>query len=536
MARKIMIQGTMSSAGKSLIAAGLCRIFHQDGYRVAPFKSQNMALNSFVTEEGLEMGRAQVMQAEAAGTVPTVDMNPILLKPTSDRGSQIIVRGEVLSDMDARAYFQYKTELIPVIKESFARLEDDYDIIVIEGAGSPAEINLKENDIVNMGIAKMFDANVLLVGDIDRGGVFAQLVGTIELLPEDERKLIKGLVINKFRGDKSLLDPGIDMLYEKCRIPVCGTVPYIKDLKVDDEDSLAERLYYKNVKDKVDIAVIRLPHISNFTDFDVFDSIPGCGVRFVDEKDMLSGADIVILPGSKNTIYDMQWLKDRGLDSDIKKAAERIPVFGICGGFQMLGLTINDEYGVDNGLRSSNDSSGNTLMNERTADSGISGNNCMTSGLGLLPVHTSMKKDKTRRQVSGNLPEMAGILSPLSGKRYSGYEIHMGETLYENMSGEMKQPDGMRTDRADNTDNGAIQNDEVIISSGNVYGSYVHGIFDDSDIAWTLVRTLAERKGLELDETNGGAVSYKDFKEQQYDALADVLRENLDMEYIYSVM
>ena len=559
MARKIMIQGTMSSAGKSLIAAGLCRIFHQDGYRVAPFKSQNMALNSFVTEEGLEMGRAQVMQAEAAGTIPSVDMNPILLKPTSDRGSQVIVRGEVLFDMGAREYFGYKPKLVPVIRESFAKLEEEYDIIVIEGAGSPAEINLKENDIVNMGIAKMFDANVLLVGDIDRGGVFAQLFGTIELLPEDEKRLIKGLVINKFRGDKSLLDPGIDMLFEKCRIPVCGTVPYIKDLKVDDEDSLAERLYYKNVKDKVDIAVIRLPHISNFTDFDVFDSIPGCGVRFVDEKDMLSGADIVILPGSKNTVYDMQWLKDRGLDADIKKAEERIPVFGICGGFQMLGLTIEDRFGVDNGLHSSNNSSGNMLVNDQCQADVPNGNNCMISGLGLLPVHTSMKKEKTRRQVSGTLPEMAGIFKSLSGKKYSGYEIHMGESVFDHSislvrgDGHDVPDDVNQYDRAsiDQSDIG-LHNvagdyesterkktnayDSTIVNYGNVYGTYIHGIFDDSDIAWTLVRTLAERKGLELSDTENRAVSYRDFKEQQYDALADVLRNSLDMEYIYSIM
>ena len=374
MAVKIMIQGTMSSAGKSLIAAGLCRIFHQDGYRVAPFKSQNMALNSFVTADGLEMGRAQVMQAEAAGTEPSVDMNPILLKPTSDKGSQVIVRGEVLGNMDARAYFKYKPQLKPVIREAFARLEEDYDIIVIEGAGSPAEINLKENDIVNMGIAEMFDSNVLLVGDIDRGGVFAQLAGTLMLLPDDERARVKGLVINKFRGDKTLLDPGIDMIYEMCHVPVCGTVPYIKDLRVDDEDSLSERLNIKRndtgrcrknaegnsscgTSDIVDIAVIRLPHISNFTDFDVFDSVSGCRVRYVSDGDELSGADMVILPGSKNTISDMMWLREKGLDKKIIRVADDIPVFGICGGFQILGQTIEDRFGSDSGALNDDDGS-----------------------------------------------------------------------------------------------------------------------------------------------------------------------------------
>ncbi|MBR1674702.1 MAG: cobyric acid synthase [Eubacterium sp.] len=503
MARKIMIQGTMSSAGKSLIAAGLCRIFHQDGYRVAPFKSQNMALNSFVTADGLEMGRAQVMQAEAAGTAPTVDMNPILLKPTSDRGSQVIVRGEVLDNMEARKYFEYKTELIPIIKESFKKLEEEYDIIVIEGAGSPAEINLKKNDIVNMGIAKRFDANVLLVGDIDRGGVFAQLVGTLELLPQDEKDRVKGLVINKFRGDKTILDPGIDMLVDKCGVPVCGTVPYIKDLKIDDEDSLTERFNSK-VEAAVDIAVIRLPHISNFTDFDVFDSISGCHVRYVDDIYSLGTPDIIMIPGSKNTIADMRWLRERSLDNEIKRQAEKIPVFGICGGFQILGETIEDEYGSDSGAAKTYDTTPAYVAENGAVN--CSDRLIKINGLGLLPITTVMKKEKTRRQVSGRLPELEGVFAGLSGKQYSGYEIHMGDS-------EMAAS---------------------VISRGNIYGTYIHGIFDDSDIAAELVRILAGAKGVDI--AKDSVVSYKDFKEEQYDKLAEVLRENLDMEYIYSVM
>lgn len=280
MAKTIMIQGTMSNAGKSLLAAGLCRIFHQDGYRVAPFKSQNMALNSFITSEGLEMGRAQVMQAEAAGIEPSVLMNPILLKPTNDVGSQVIVNGEVLGTMSARDYFKYKKKLVPDIMKAFNKLAEENDIIVIEGAGSPAEINLKSEDIVNMGMAKMAKSPVLLAGDIDRGGVFAQLYGTVELLEEDERKMIKGLIINKFRGDKTILDPGVAMLEEKCGIPVVGVAPYM-NIQVEDEDSLTERFERPQEVGQIDMAVIRIPRISNFTDFNPLESIPGVSLRYV---------------------------------------------------------------------------------------------------------------------------------------------------------------------------------------------------------------------------------------------------------------
>ena len=291
MAKAIMVQGTMSNAGKSLLAAGLCRIFKQDGYRVAPFKSQNMALNSFITEEGLEMGRAQVMQAEAAGIKPSVLMNPILLKPTNDVGSQVIVNGEVLGTMSARDYFKYKKKLVPDIMKAYNALAAENDIIVIEGAGSPAEINLKTEDIVNMGMAKMAKAPVLLVGDIDRGGVFAQLIGTVELLEEDERQMVKGLIINKFRGDKTILDPGVQMLEERSHIPVVGVAPYL-NIQVEDEDSLTERFDRKTEVDLIDIAVIRVPRISNFTDFNPFESIPGVSLRYVQHVSELKNPDI----------------------------------------------------------------------------------------------------------------------------------------------------------------------------------------------------------------------------------------------------
>ena len=311
MAGKIMIQGTMSNAGKSLLCAGLCRIFKQDGYRVAPFKSQNMALNSFITEDGLEMGRAQVVQAEAAGVAPQVEMNPILLKPTNDVGSQVIVNGEVLKNMSAREYFAYKKQLIPDIMKAFHKLEEENDIIVIEGAGSPAEINLKKDDIVNMGLAKMVDAPVLLVGDIDRGGVFAQLLGTLMLLEDDEKERVKGLVINKFRGDKTILDPGIVMLEERGGIPVVGVTPYMQ-VEIEDEDSLTERFNMtkcgKGAEERiglVDIAVIRTPRISNFTDFMLLENAPGVNLRYVKNPRELENPDMVILPGTKNTMGDL---------------------------------------------------------------------------------------------------------------------------------------------------------------------------------------------------------------------------------------
>ena len=331
-----MIQGTMSNVGKSLMTAGLCRIFKQDGYKAAPFKSQNMSLNSYITKDGLEMGRAQVMQAEAAGIAPSVYMNPILLKPSSDTGSQVIVNGKVLGNMSARDYFAYKKTLIPEIQKAFDALSREYDMIVIEGAGCPAEINLKQDDIVNMGMAELANAPVLLVGDIDRGGVFAQLTGTMMLLTEEEQKRVKGMIINKFRGDKTILDPGIEMLEEKVQIPVVGVTPYM-NLELDDEDSLSEKFDRKTKKELVDIAVIRFPRISNFTDFNVFELIPNVSLRYVKTPGELGDPDMILLPGSKNTIEDLLWLRQSGLENMILKEAYRgTIIFGICGGYQML--------------------------------------------------------------------------------------------------------------------------------------------------------------------------------------------------------
>ena len=372
MAKCIMVQGTMSGAGKSLLCAALCRIFKEDGLRAAPFKSQNMALNSYVTLDGLEMGRAQVMQAQAAGVEPDVRMNPILLKPCSDTGSQIIVNGEVRGQMPAAEYFRYKTRLIPDILAAYHSLAETCDVIVIEGAGSPAEINLKENDIVNMGLAKLVDAPVLLAGDIDRGGVFAQLYGTVALLEPEERARIRGLIINKFRGDEAILRPGLTMLEEKTGIPVLGVVPYLQ-VDVDDEDSLAPSLTQTAVHKPLDVAVIRLPRISNFTDFAPLEAHPLFGVRYVPRPEELGAPDLLILPGTKSTMSDLLWLRQSGLEAAVqKRAAEGTLILGVCGGYQMLGGTLSDPTGAE----------GDRPQTLR--------------GLGLLPVDTVFDTRKTR--------------------------------------------------------------------------------------------------------------------------------------------
>lgn len=498
-----MVQGTMSNAGKSLITAGLCRIFKQDGYKVAPFKSQNMALNSFITEDGMEMGRAQVMQAEAAGIAPDVRMNPILLKPTNDVGSQVIVNGEVLGTMSARDYFAFKHKLVPDVMKAFNELSTENDIIVIEGAGSPAEVNLKDEDIVNMGMAKMAKAPVLLVGDIDRGGVFAQLIGTVSLLEEDEKKMVKGLIINKFRGDKTILDPGIAILEEKSGIDVVGVAPYLQ-IDIEDEDSLSERLDFRGNGDTaalIDIAVIRLPRISNFTDLNVMETIPGVSVRYVKNAQELKDPDMIVLPGSKNTISDLLWMRQNGLEAAIlKQAGTGKVVFGICGGFQMLGETLADPLGIE--------TSGEVR------------------GMGLLPIDTVFLNEKTRTRVTGSFLTGDTIFERLKDQKLEaeGYEIHMGQStlkagakhllsLTDAVTGQPKQ-------------DGAYKE--------NVFGSYVHGIFDGAGIARTVIQALAEKKGVQMGDI--GSMTYAEYKETQYDLLAASLREYLNMEKIYRIL
>ena len=384
MTKRLMIQGTMSGVGKSLLTAALCRIFWQDGYRVAPFKSQNMALNSYITENGLEMGRAQVLQAWAAGREPDVRMNPILLKPSSDVGSQLIVKGEVRGDYQASEYFRKKRELIPEILASYHSLCQENDILVIEGAGSPAEINLKADDIVNMGLARLVDAPVLLVGDIDRGGVFAQLYGTLALLEPDEQDRVVGCVINKFRGDVTLLQPGLKMLEEKTKVPVLGVIPYVP-LDLDEEDSLAPCLTRTSHHKPVDLAVIRLPRLSNFTDFAPLERHEALGVRYVSRVEELGRPDGVLLPGTKNTMGDLLWLRQNGLEAELKKlAAQGTPLLGICGGYQRLGRSLSDPDGVEEGG--------------------------MLAGMGLLPCDTVFLRRKIRRRTRAKVvaPMLAG--------------------------------------------------------------------------------------------------------------------------------
>ena len=441
----------------------------------------------YITKEGLEMGRAQVMQAEAAGIEASVHMNPILLKPTNDVGSQVIVNGEVLGNMSARDYFAYKKKLFPDICKAFQELEKQADIIVIEGAGSPAEINLKKDDIVNMGMAKLVDAPVLLVGDIDRGGVFAQLLGTLMLLEEEEKERVKGLIINKFRGDKTILDPGIEMLEERGNVKVTGVVPYMQ-LSIEDEDSLSAQLENKETG-LIDLAVIRLPRISNFTDFNVFEQLPDVSVRYVTSVKELGNPDMILIPGSKNTIGDLQWMRQNGLEAKIKKLSGQIPIWGICGGYQMLGMSIEDPYGVEQSCKE-------------------------IRGMELLPEHTVLMPEKTRKQVSGTFYDFEGLFAPLSGKEYSGYEIHMGKTQeIRNLVGDMQ-----------NARN----------KTENVYGSYVHGVFDQGSIAEDIVRILAKRKGISWEAKEH--YDYAAFKELQYDRLADGLRAHMDMEYVYSIL
>lgn len=496
MARCIMVQGTCSNAGKSLICAALCRIFRQDGWRVAPFKAQNMALNSYITADGGEMGRAQVVQAEAAGIAPDVRMNPILLKPTSDVGSQVIVMGQARGNRTARDYWGDKKALIPVVKDAYDSLAAEYDIIVIEGAGSPAEINLKQDDIVNMGLAKLVDAPVLLVGDIDRGGVFASLYGTVKLLEEDEQARIRALIINKFRGDVEILRPGLTQLEELTGKPVAGVVPY-EHFDIDDEDSLSERLDADACGAVVRIAVVRLPRLSNFTDFAALERVPGVGVAYADKPDQLEGADMIIVPGTKATIADLKWLRESGMEAKIlKQHAAGTPVFGICGGFQMLGRTVSDPENTEGGgsLR----------------------------GLGLLPVDTVFHPKKMTTQARGTVGSLSGVFSELSGTEIEGYEIHMGDTARDADA----QPFCMLT-RADGT--------KVLdgCQAENIYGTYLHGVFDAPGIALGLAQALAARKGMTLDDA---VLDTAQIKEREYDRLADTVRQSLDMELIYRIL
>ena len=484
-ARPLMIVGTMSNAGKSFIAAGLCRIFTEDGYRVAPFKAQNMALNSFITKQGEEIGRSQAVQAAACRREPDARMNPVLLKPTTDMGSQVIVMGHPVGNMDAREYYRHKSEFLPAVKEAFDSLSAENDIIVMEGAGSPAEINLKEHDIVNMPMAAMAGAPVLLVGNIDPGGVFAQIYGTIKLLDENEQDLIKGVIINKFRGDISILEPGIKMLEELTAKPVLGVIPYA-DIRLEPEDSLAlqeDAGQSENDPAGLDIAVIRLPKISNFTDFEALLTEPDVRIRYVSSPEKLGTPDLIILPGTKSTIRDLMWLRERGLETAIRRCCEEgTLLMGICGGYQMLGTKILDPDGAE--------------MKGASA------------GLGYLDMVTVFSEEKTMRQTE-TVSDFG--IPRIDGKKISGYEVHMGKTA---------GPSGNHTGNA-----------------ANVLGTYIHGIFDEDEFRQAFLTYLYERKGLQRDPAvMAEGLSYRAFREDQLGRFAGMLRKHLDIPAIYRIM
>ncbi len=507
-ARVLMVQGTASSVGKSVLVAALCRIFRQDGYRVAPFKAQNMSLNSAVTADGYEIGRAQAVQAAAAQIEPSVDMNPILLKPEADARSQLVVLGRPVTSLSARDYYARRAALWEVVVGALDRLRAAYDLVVVEGAGSPAEVNLKGADIVNMRVARYSGAPVLLVADIDRGGVFAALVGTLALLEPDERALVAGLVINKFRGDRRLLDPGLEFLVRHTGKPVLGVVPYLANLRIADEDSVAleqrrptgdrEPVTRHGVATvgaappspdpRLEIAVVRLPRIANFDDFDLLAAEPAVHLRYVERPEELEATDLVILPGSKTTVADLGFLRATGLAERIVGLARSgTPVLGVCAGYQMLGLSLWDPRGVESSTPE-------------------------TSGLGLLPVHTTFHPEKRTRRVRARVVTREGFFGGLFDTTVEGYEIHMGSTT----------TDGPPLFRVE-SDGEEERLDGCVALGGTIAGTYLHGLFEGSAPRRALIEWLGARRGLPL---TAGAVGSPD---AEYDLLADAVRANLDL-------
>ena len=491
----LMIQGTASSVGKSVLCAALLRILKQDGWRVAPFKAQNMSLNSFVTKDGLEMGRAQVTQAQAAGIEPDARMNPVLLKPTSDKRSQVIIEGKPAGNMTAMEYHLYKPELRQRIRAIYEALERDVDCVVIEGAGSPAEINLREGDIVNMSMAEAADAPVILVGDIDLGGVFASLYGTVMLLTEEERARIRGVIINKFRGDVKILEPGLRMLEEKIRVPVLGVIPWM-NVELEEEDSVTERFRKQGGQGDIDVAVVRLRHISNFTDFQSLALQPGARVRYAERAVDLAKADLVILPGTKNTIEDLIDLRNRGLDAAVIRHARRGGmVMGICGGYQMLGSRLSDPDHTES----------------KVAE---------TAGLGLLDMETIFETEKQTAQATGTVAAEAGWPAAYNGMLLDGYEIHAGRTAFGPEARPWLEAGG--------------RTDGVMNAQGNVLGTYLHGLFDDGRLFEALAGEIRRRWG--DGEKPREPVDFEAFREKEFDRIAAIVRESVDMDAVYRII
>lgn len=525
--KTIMIQGTASNAGKSLLAAALCRIFKQDGFRVAPFKSWNMSLNSFVTPEGGEIGIAQAIQAEAAGVSPTVDMQPILVKPKGDGLSQVVVRGKPIGDMGyQQGSEEYIKWALDIIKGSLNRLKDKYEIVVLEGAGSPAEINVKKRDLANMKVAALNKTPVILVADIDRGGAFASLVGTLQLLEAEERELVKGFIINRFRGDVDILQPGIDFLEEYTGRPVLGVIPYLRDIILPEEDSvsLIKQEGRSTLQEEIKIGVIRLPHISNFTDFASLAGEPDVSLTYIEEAAELTELDLIIIPGTKSTTTDLEYLKKTGLAERIMELSrDGMPVMGICGGFQMMGRRLLDPHHTEGPIEE-------------------------ISGLGILPVETTFLPEKTTHQVKARVTGQGLLLSGLKDQIVEGYEIHMGESRYLSRSRSQAQSQtqsclqsqspsqpyfispfriykrsGQRVDVRD----GAVS------ESGLHFGTYIHGIFNNDHFRRSFLNRLRKIKGL---SPEGSGFSYRQKLDADYDKLAEIVRENLRMGLIYDLL
>lgn len=493
-ARVLMVQGTASSVGKSLIATALCRIFKQDGVRVAPFKAQNMSNNSYATADGLEIGRAQAVQAEAAGVEASVDMNPVLLKPEADDRSQVVVHGRPYGTVKARDYLGPRGSLWDFVRASLDRLRDEYELLVAEGAGSPAEVNLRDREIVNMRVARYCGAAVVLVADIERGGVFASIVGTLELLRPEERSLVRGLIINKFRGDPSLLAPGVEWLEERTGLPVLGVLPYLDDPGIAEEDSLSlerRRALKEKSEFALDVAVIGLPHISNFDDFDSLERASGVRLRYVEAADLLGDPDLVVLPGTKATIADLDWLRRTGNASAVTAlAVSGTPVIGVCGGYQMLGESIADPECVE--------SDGTSV-----------------AGLGLLPVRTTFLRRKSTHRVRAVVSAVGGMLGGAAGIELDGYEIHMGHT---------ERNSGTPAFRLTRIGNGEAFEDGCLSGDRAILGTYVHGLFDSDALREALLGFLARRKGIVLP----GQIA-RPARDVRYDRLADFVRGHVDI-------
>lgn len=485
-----MVVGTSSGAGKSITVTALCRILTKDGYKVSPFKSQNMALNSFVTKSGLEMGRAQVVQAYACMIEPEAYMNPILLKPTTDRKIQIIVNGKSIGNMSGIEYGKFKTSLKPEIMKSYDYIRENYDISILEGAGSPVEINIKGEDIANMKMAEMADSPVILVADIDRGGVFASIYGTIMLMSEKERARVKGVIINKFRGDINILKSGLEEIEKLTGVPVIGVMPYT-NVDIEDEDSVTERFKRLQKKKGINISVIKLKHISNFTDIDALRMVEDINIKYINSVDEMGEEDIIIIPGTKNTIDDLKELKDNGIATEIIKASKNGKVIiGICGGFQMLGEKIKDPYGIESEIKE-------------------------IPGLGLLELETVMEKEKNTTQYEGKLSNCTGLLEGLEGEEIKGYEIHQGVTF----GNENKVNDEDRI--------------VTVVKGENIFATYLHGIFENEKITRNILNKVRAKKGIEL-QVKG--ITFDEYREQQLDKLEKIFRENVDIDKIYEIL